>query len=55
MRFSEWIKLKETGAGAGGVYVPGIHIDGSWQGAPGGKPAPLSSVGDVKKPKKRKK
>lgn len=59
MKFSKWLKNRqqwtETGAGAGGVYVPGIHIDGSWQGSPGGKPEPLSSVGNVKPRKKKKK
>lgn len=53
--FTEWLKIRETGAGAGGVYVPGIKIDGSWQGAPNGKPEPLSSVGNVKIKKKKKK
>lgn len=53
--YSEWLKIRETGAGAGGVYVPGIDIMGSWQGAPKGHPEPLSSVGDVKLKKKRKK
>ena len=48
--YKEW--LVEMGA-AGGVYVPGIKLDGSFMGAPRGYPEPLSSVGDVK-PKKKK-
>ena len=55
--YSEWLeeKFNETGAGAAGVYEPGIKIDGSWQGAPRGKPEPLSSVGDVQLNEKKKK
>lgn len=51
-KFKDWVKVKEA------MIVTGDtdHIDGSVQGAPGGKPAPLSSVGPVKmKQKKQKK
>jgi hypothetical protein len=50
--FTEW--LLEMG-GAAGVYSPKIKIQGSWEGAPRGFTEPLSSVGDVKPIKKKKK
>jgi len=52
IKFSEWMKLKEMGAGAGVPYVGQSPGEGSWQGAAGG--GKLSSVGDVKIKKKKK-
>ena len=52
--FSEWLKIRESGAGAGVPYVgQSAGCCGSWQGAPRGKPEPLSSVGNVKVKKKK--
>lgn len=51
-KFKEWIKIKEAGAAV--PYVgQSAGCCGSWQGAPRGKPEPLSSVGDVKIKKKK--
>jgi len=52
IKFSEWMKIRETGAGVGVPYVGQDPGEGSWQGAAGG--GKLSSVGDVKIKKKRK-
>jgi hypothetical protein len=52
--FHDWLKIREAGAGV--PYVgQSAGCCGSWQGAPGGKAAPLSSVGPVKISKSEKK